>query len=60
MEETAKSSTGPRGSLRCSFCGKNESEVRQMITADADSTIAICDECVRYSYEIVSFSDLQP
>ncbi len=31
--------------LQCSFCGKNESEVAQLI---AGSTVYICNECVMW------------
>lgn len=41
---------------RCSFCGKNESEVQNMFSAGASN---ICDECVIYCYEmLMNNSDL--
>lgn len=52
-----KSTEESRPVLVCSFCGKTRGEVRQLIRANADGAIAICDECVRLSCEIVSHLD---
>ncbi len=37
--------------LKCSFCGKNQSEVKKLI---AGPTVYICDECVELCNEIIS------
>ena len=40
---------------RCSFCGKNKSEVRKLVVAGAHAPdIAICDECFVYVAEIMT------
>ena len=41
-----------RRSIRCSFCGKPESQVRKMIAGPHG--VYICDECVDICSEIVS------
>lgn len=38
------------GSLRCSFCGKNQEEVKKLI---AGPTVYICDECIDLCNEII-------
>jgi len=38
--------------LHCSFCGKNEEEVKKLITAS--SSVYICDECVQLCTEIIA------
>lgn len=38
--------------LQCSFCGKNEDEVKKLITAS--SSVYICDECVQLCTEIIA------
>lgn len=38
--------------LHCSFCGKNEDEVKKLITAS--SSVYICDECVQLCTEIIA------
>jgi ATP-dependent protease Clp ATPase subunit len=35
---------------RCSFCGKNQSDVRSLI---AGAMAFICDECVRVAVEVI-------
>ena len=37
--------------LRCSFCGKNQIEVRKLI---AGPTVYICNECIDICIEIIS------
>ncbi|MFM8394309.1 MAG: ClpX C4-type zinc finger protein, partial [Acidobacteriota bacterium] len=37
--------------LRCSFCGKNQNEVRKLI---AGPTVYICNECIDICIEIIS------
>jgi len=39
-----------RNTLYCSFCGKNQFEVKKLI---AGPTVFICDECVRLCMDIV-------
>ncbi len=41
---------GEGASLRCSFCGKSQEEVRKLI---AGPTVYICDECVNLCNEIM-------
>ncbi|MGK7344480.1 MAG: ATP-dependent Clp protease ATP-binding subunit ClpX [Candidatus Nitrospinota bacterium M3_3B_026] len=38
------------GNLRCSFCGKSQSEVKKLI---AGPTVYICDECIDLCNEII-------
>ena len=38
-------------SLFCSFCGKNQHEVKKLI---AGPSVFICDECVDLSNDIIS------
>jgi ATP-dependent protease Clp ATPase subunit len=35
---------------RCSFCGKNQSDVRSLV---AGAVAFICDECVRVAVEVI-------
>jgi ribosome biogenesis SPOUT family RNA methylase Rps3 len=37
--------------LRCSFCGKNQNDVRKLI---AGPSVFICDECVAVCLEIIA------
>jgi ATP-dependent Clp protease ATP-binding subunit ClpX len=46
-----KRSTKHDDSLRCSFCGKGQKEVRKLI---AGPTVYICDECVNLCNEIMA------
>ena len=48
-----------RNRLRCSFCGKNETEVFKLV---AGPRVYICDECIAIASQIVSDSrpDAQP
>mgnify|MGYP001267690831 CR=1 FL=1 len=39
-----------RGTLKCSFCGKNQDQVRKLI---AGPGVYICDECIELCYEII-------
>jgi ClpX C4-type zinc finger len=43
--------------VACSFCGKGTSEVRRLIK---DPGVAICDGCVRVSYQIIEGLDGAP
>ncbi len=42
---------GPDGGVRCSFCGKKQSDVRRLISGP--SGIYICDECVDICRDII-------
>ena len=46
----AKTEDGDKGTLFCSFCGKNQHEVRKLI---AGPTVFICDECVELCMDII-------
>ncbi len=46
----------PRHSLSCSFCGKGEHEVRQLITED---NACICDECIHACSELIAQEKVQ-
>jgi hypothetical protein len=43
--------------LRCSFCNKDQNEVRALI---AGPTVFICNECVEFCYEIVAGKHDEP
>ncbi len=47
-EKTTKNNDG---SLKCSFCGKGQKEVRKLI---AGPTVYICDECINLCNEIMA------
>lgn len=40
-----------RGSLRCSFCGKDEKQVAKLV---AGPRVFICDKCVAFAQQIMS------
>jgi ClpX C4-type zinc finger len=40
----------PRPTIRCSFCGKHQDEVRKII---AGPTVYICDECIDLCNDII-------
>ena len=42
-----------RHELKCSFCGKERSQVRRLI---AGPGVYICDECITLGYEIIQES----
>jgi len=44
------SSSDPKNTLYCSFCGKSQHEVRKLI---AGPTVFICDECVELCMDII-------
>ena len=46
--------TAQETTLRCSFCGKSQHEVRKLI---AGPDVCICDECVRFTSEIIKEED---
>src|SRR5262245_18145683 len=39
------------GSLKCSFCGKSQNDVRKLI---AGPTVYICDECIELCNDIIA------
>jgi len=43
--------TDSRGNLSCSFCGKNQKEVKKLI---AGPTVYICDECIGLCNDIIA------
>jgi ATP-dependent Clp protease ATP-binding subunit ClpX len=43
--------TGKYGNLFCSFCGKNQDEVRKLI---AGPSVYICDECIELCNDIIA------
>ncbi len=47
--------TEPSGTLRCSFCGKSQEDVKKLI---AGHTVYICDECINLCNEIIA-EDMQ-
>jgi ATP-dependent Clp protease ATP-binding subunit ClpX len=47
----AKKRDDRTGELRCSFCGKSQSEVKKLI---AGPTVYICDECVELCNDIIA------
>jgi ATP-dependent Clp protease ATP-binding subunit ClpX len=47
---TKSSTNDQKGTLYCSFCGKNQNEVRKLI---AGPTVFICDECVELCMDII-------
>jgi ATP-dependent Clp protease ATP-binding subunit ClpX len=42
----------PTGARRCSFCGKREQQVEQLITSK--NSVRICNECVALCNEILA------
>ena len=45
-----KKNSDSKDNLRCSFCGKNQDEVKKLI---AGPTVLICDECVELCNDII-------
>ena len=41
----------PEEKIRCSFCGKNQDQVRKMIAGS--NGVYICDECIEVCSEII-------
>ena len=46
-----RSEDNSSSTLRCSFCGKSQREVRKLI---AGPTVYICDECIELCNEIIA------
>ena len=44
-----------RDNLHCSFCGKNQKEVKKLI---AGPTVYICNECVDLCNEIIKHAQI--
>lgn len=53
----SKDNTMDKTPIKCSFCGKTQSQVKKLV---AGPGVYICDECVELCSEIVdeSFSDI--
>src|SRR5450755_3327336 len=51
MESGGKRRDEPGGNLSCSFCGKNQKEVKKLI---AGPTVYICDECIGLCNDIIA------
>ena len=43
----------PDDTIRCSFCGRTQDQVRKMIAGAGNSNVYICDECIELCSEIV-------
>ena len=41
------------GTIRCSFCGRSQDQVRKMIAGPSGSGVFICDECIDICADIV-------
>jgi ATP-dependent protease Clp ATPase subunit len=41
------------GSIRCSFCGKRQDQVKKLIAGGGSNRPFICDECVNLCREII-------
>ena len=54
---TTPSNKGTRLPYRCSFCGKNQDQVRKLI---AGQGVYICDECINLCQEIIEEEFLEP
>ena len=50
MSDKDNTDNGDDKLLYCSFCGKNQNEVRKLI---AGPTVFICDECVELCMDII-------
>ena len=50
MAKKARDPQDGRGLLFCSFCGKNQNEVKKLV---AGPTAYICDECIQLCSEII-------
>lgn len=50
---TTPSNAPPIPGLACSFCGKQQPEIRNLVRSGyKNSTLCICDECVMLSLQI--------
>ena len=43
----------PDDTIRCSFCGRTQDQVRKMIAGTGDNHVFICDECIELCSEIL-------
>lgn len=55
-DDSDDSDDSERPPLRCSFCGKTQTEVRKLI---AGPQVFICDECVHLCLEILEADDAE-
>ena len=43
----------PDDTIRCSFCGRTQDQVRKMIAGSGNHNVFICDECIELCSEIL-------
>ena len=43
----------PDVTIRCSFCGRTQDQVRKMIAGSGNHNVFICDECIELCSEIL-------
>ena len=43
----------PDDTIRCSFCGRTQDQVRKMIAGAGNNNVYICDECIELCSEIL-------
>ena len=43
----------PEDTIRCSFCGRTQDQVRKMIAGAGNNNVFICDECIELCSEIL-------
>ena len=43
----------PDDTIRCSFCGRTQDQVRKMIAGAGNNNVYICDECVDICADII-------
>ena len=43
----------PDDTIRCSFCGRTQDQVRKMIAGAGNNNVFICDECIELCSEIL-------
>ncbi|MFR6220329.1 MAG: ClpX C4-type zinc finger protein, partial [Enterocloster bolteae] len=41
----------PDDTIRCSFCGRTQDQVRKMIAGAGNNNVYICDECIELCSE---------
>lgn len=51
---SGKSLSSETSEVRCSFCGKSYGEVENIIVANQESDLAICNECIGFCNQIIS------
>lgn len=53
QQQAGNSAPAYSGLLFCSFCGKSQNEITQLIVPKRESNISICDECIGWCVEII-------